>query len=546
MDNLFAALKNIQISSPDVSDIQNLNVGVSKNDLMALEILGNLNSNDTIMGIVSKIQGNSATILINNEVSVTANLNADITLTEGNPVLFEVGKDKGNSVTLRPLFTNVSNLNLADAAIKEAELPMNEKSYAMLSSMIDKGLSIDKDSVTNLYRTVQNNPEIPVNEIVSLKATGLPVNNENIMKFDAVVNFEAKISDSISSIIDEIPREMENLFENDYDSFNKLTDSLLSENNVSNEDGLKDGDSNKVLLSDNSLFEKNIGVSDEKSTLVEDKLSEILKQSADDGKEVIASRLPDEKPTEFIKEVFTGKFEGIKTLDEVLKLSEKILKDDTLPKEIKDLVIKSDLFKNSLKDKLSKEWLLEPSEFKNSKSVEERMDKMIKFCTQLTENLSNDFKGSETLTNSINNFKENLNFLENLNNLTPYIQIPMRLGNEANTGDLYVYAKKKNLLENSDNLSALLRLDMKNLGPIEVYVKLSKSKNLSTDFMFESEESLLFVEKNINLLNERLEKIGYNVKNSFNTGKSVTKIFDNDGIKKEGDVINLYKFDVRA
>lgn len=546
MDNLFAALKNIQISSPDVSDIQNVNVGVSKNDLMALEILGNLNSNDTIMGIVSKIQGNSATILINNEVSVTANLNADITLTEGNPVLFEVGKDKGNSVTLRPLFTNVSNLNLADAAIKEAELPMNEKSYAMLSSMIDKGLSIDKDSVTNLYRTVQNNPEIPVNEIVSLKATGLPVNNENIMKFDAVVNFEAKISDSISSIIDEIPREMENLFENDYDSFNKLTDSLLSENNVSNEEGLKDGASNKVLLSDNSLFEKNIGVSDEKSTLVEDKLSEILKQSADDGKEVIASRLPDEKPTEFIKEVFTGKFDGIKTSDEVLKLSQKILKDDTLPKEIKDLVIKSDLFKNSLKDKLSKEWLLEPSEFKNSKSVEERMDKIIKFCTQLTENLSNDFKGSETLTNSINNFKENLNFLENLNNLTPYIQIPMRLGNEANTGDLYVYAKKKNLLENSDNLSALLRLDMKNLGPVEVYVKLSKSKNLSTDFTFESEESLLFVEKNINLLNERLEKIGYNVKNSFNTGKSVTKIFDNDGSKKDEDVINLYKFDVRA
>lgn len=546
MDNLFAALKNILISSPDVSDIQNVNVGVSKNDLMALEILGNLNSNDTIMGIVSKIQGNSATILINNEVSVTANLNADITLTEGNPVLFEVGKDKGNSVTLRPLFTNVSNLNLADAAIKEAELPMNEKSYAMLSSMIDKGLSIDKDSVTNLYRTVQNNPEIPVNEIVSLKATGLPVNNENIMKFDAVVNFEAKISDSISSIIDEIPREMENLFENDYDSFNKLTDSLLSENNVSNEEGLKDGASKKVLLSDNSFFEKNIGASDEKSTLGEDKLSEILKQSSDDGKEVIASRLPDEKPTEFIKEVFTGKFDGIKTSDEVLKLSEKILKDDTLPKEIKDLVIKSDLFKNSLKDKLSKEWLLEPSEFKNSKSVEERMDKMIRFCTQLTENLSNDFKGSETLTNSINNFKENLNFLENLNNLTPYIQIPMRLGNEANTGDLYVYAKKKNLLENSDNLSALLRLDMKNLGPVEVYVKLSKSKNLSTDFTFESEESLLLVEKNINLLNERLEKIGYNVKNSFNTGKSVAKIFDNDGIKKDGDVINLYKFDVRA
>lgn len=552
MDNLFAALKNIQTPSVQGADIQNVNVGISKNDLMALEILGNLGTNDTITGIVSKIQGNSATIIINGNVNIEANLDADIPLKEGNPVLFEVEKDKGNSVTLRPLFTNVSNLNLADAALKEAEIPMNEKSYTMLSSMIEKGLPIDKESVTSLYRSVVQNPEVPVNEIVTMKSIGLPVTNDNIMRFDSIVNFESKISDSISYVIDEIPKELENLIESDYDSFMKLSESILSddlkkaENLSSNENPLiENAVNNEIETAGNES-----GIIDNKMTLENVLDKEVLKSEGGEitenkafNKEDIIEVGNEQKLSALF---FKNDSKDIKDNAEVLNLAKNILSDENVSKEDKEIVVKSDVFKNALKDKLSKEWLIEPSDFKNSKSVNEHFEKILKVCENITETMGNELRNSETLTNTVNNFRENLNFLDNLNNFAPYIQIPMRMGEEANTGDLYVYAKKKNLLENSDNLTALLRLDMKNLGPMEVYVRLNSGKNLTTDFTFESEESLIFIEKNIDVLNNRLEKIGYNIKNSFNTKKTAPPIFKDDKPKKDSDVINLYKFDVRA
>ena len=71
----------------------------------------------------------------------------------------------------------------------------------------------------------------------------------------------------------------------------------------------------------------------------------------------------------------------------------------------------------------------------------------------------------------------------------------------------------------------MLHLDMEHLGPIDVYVKLNK-KNVSTNFVLESEELLDFVYAHIDELNRRLEQLGYsahfemkvseNVKDEFN------------------------------
>lgn len=99
-----------------------------------------------------------------------------------------------------------------------------------------------------------------------------------------------------------------------------------------------------------------------------------------------------------------------------------------------------------------------------------------------------------------------------------------------------------------ENISAVLRLDMQYLGMMEVYVRLNNSTNVSTDFTFENEETLDFVEEHIDMLNERLEKLGYKVSNSFNTKAFRNDILSGDDDSKEdkGDPISFYRFDVRA
>ena len=69
-------------------------------------------------------------------------------------------------------------------------------------------MGIDKETVTQAYRAIVANPNVATEEIVRMKQIGLELTNDNIAKFDAVYNFENKISDSINSLINQIPLEL--------------------------------------------------------------------------------------------------------------------------------------------------------------------------------------------------------------------------------------------------------------------------------------------------------------------------------------------------
>ena len=79
------------------------------------------------------------------------------------------------------------------------------------------------------------------------------------------------------------------------------------------------------------------------------------------------------------------------------------------------------------------------------------------------------------------------------------------------------------------------------------YVKLNSSKNLSTDFTLPDEDTLIFIEKHIDMLNERLEKLGFNVTNTFNTKSTAPEVLlDEEDNSDKKDAIGFYRFDVRA
>ena len=235
-------------------------------------------------------------------------------------------------------------------------------------------------------------------------------------------------------------------------------------------------------------------------------------------------------------------------LEELLKTFDSILKDENISDESKKALIKSDLFKNSLTDKFSEKWLLEPAELKDSESLNNHYNKVMENTDKILDQMQNTFKGNENLTQSVNSFRENVQFLQTLNDLTPYVQLPVLLNNRSNTGDLYVYANKKNLLEHPDNISACLRLDMKNLGRVEVYVRLNTGKNLSMDYTLQDDVTLKFIEDHIDILDEKLQKLGFTVNNKFNTKSVAPEVLleeeNNESEKK--DTIGFYRFDVRA
>ncbi len=587
MDNINTGYMNINsvINSRRVDALrEGLNL-----DKAGLELLREMSSGDTFRGEVVDIAGNTATISIGEDARITANIDTNVNLSVGQSVLFEVNTDSDNLVSLRTLFTNIANENIANNALTQANIPINATSLALVSTLMEEGMSIDKDSLALLYRNIVSNPEVQANEIIRMKQIGLELTSDNIARFDAVMNFESKISDSINTVINQIPLELAAKADTDLSAAIKMASDFidastegktevsvsLGELGLSNENLLSEGNEEGVFAQGKEVPVKEVIVENEENqtanhqtvkNIISDIENDTLlsKGEIDSIKSNLSSvELSEQisltnkdfdnlsnmisKDNAFGNEILNKLSNGEKIdLEELLRTFDSILKDESVPDELKKDLIKSELFKDSLTDKFSEKWLLEPNEIKDSESLNNHYNKVLENTDKIIESMQNTFKGSEALTQSVNGFRENVQFLQTLNDLTPYVQLPVLLNNRSNTGDLYVYANKRNLLANQDNISAALRLDMKNLGRVEVYVKLSPGKNLSTDFTLPDEDTLKFIENHIDMLNEKLEGLGFKVTYSFNTKNNGMQVLMDEESEEKKDAIGLYRFDVRA
>ena len=146
---------------------------------------------------------------------------------------------------------------------------------------------------------------------------------------------------------------------------------------------------------------------------------------------------------------------------------------------------------------------------------------------------------------------QNIDFLQQLNQAYTYVQLPLRLQQGDAHGDLYVYTNKRNLAAKDGQISALLHLDMEHLGPVDVYVAM-QSERVSTRFYVQDDEMLDFLEQHMDLLNERLQKRGYNC--SFSMQIRDEKAKPESGLhgllagddNQQTRSIAQYAFDVRA
>lgn len=213
-------------------------------------------------------------------------------------------------------------------------------------------------------------------------------------------------------------------------------------------------------------------------------------------------------------------------------------------------IFSSDGFNKLVKDTLKDQWLLEPKDVSSKETVENFYQRLNSQAKELTQTLTNTLGTESKVAQSATNLQNNIDFMNELNHLFNYIQLPLKMSESDAHGDLYVYSNGKKKFEQGDTVSAILHLDMDNLGPVDVYVKM-KDNNVKTNFYVADEEILDLIEEHLDMLTERLQKRGYNVqaKMMLHTDKDtdgedapVDEMFD---INKM-DIISVTSFDARA
>lgn len=199
-------------------------------------------------------------------------------------------------------------------------------------------------------------------------------------------------------------------------------------------------------------------------------------------------------------------------------------------------------------DEIKKQWSLSPDDVKNKNNVSDFYQKIytqVKGIQQMMQNISPEFQESLTGT-GLSSVKNNIDFMQMLNGIFPYIQIPFSANGFQGNGELYVYTKKDELKRHPHQLTVLLHLSLEHLGNLNIHI----TKNgmiLENKFYIEDDQSKRLLKKNINLLTEKLQDLGYSVTNEFMKSELKPDLV-NDFIaqKQPATSIKRYTFDIRA
>ena len=242
----------------------------------------------------------------------------------------------------------------------------------------------------------------------------------------------------------------------------------------------------------------------------------------------------------------------------MLKLTDEFIKaykDDPalfdkgmLKADIKKL-FSSPEFKNTVAEAMKNNLSLTPEQVSSKTEVMNLYNRLDAQVKDLTAMLNQIARPESQMMMDLGQMNQNLDFMNQMNQTMQYIQLPLKMAGGEATGDLYVYSDKKSLARQDGTVSALLHLDMKYLGKMDIYTAINAANSVSTKFYLEDDSMIDFIAEHIDSLNERLEKRGYSVRSELKTRDDLKNTGGGERPMKDptsANTISLQSFDVRA
>lgn len=502
----------------------------------------------TLRGEVVSREGNNAQIRLLQDVLVDAKVDADIRLELGQNITFQV-KNNGQTLNLSPLFTNMATEGTVLKALDMASLPVNENTVAMTKQLMDAGLPIDKNTLQQIWHESNAFPDAEILDLVNLHKVELPVTEENITQMASYRNLTHQLTAGIAETGESLTNMLQGLVESgDIEQAATIYSEVL--------ELLAFEDAAGETVTGQQQTEGPLPGPGVDVTVTPEEAEQMpVKPSATAPEAVPGQKTIIEEPTETAPDNGQTIKEnpGAEKTQEAPQLQnlQKLLKQGL---ETKDIPLLRSILHNSkvaeLPAKLlADRWSIKPEDVESPEKVEElyqKLGKQLKGVSNLLE--ENGQRGSSAYQN-VTNLSQNVDFLQQINQTYAYIQLPLHLRQgEHKTGELFVYTNKKNLARKDGQVSALLHLDMEHLGPLDVYVALKDTK-VSTKFYVQNDAILDYLEANMDVLTERLQKRGYDCKceTTLRTELQQTAQAMTPLLKTEGSVpVAQYAFDVRT
>ena len=528
---------------------------------------------EIVKGEVTDLRSNEVTIRLNDGQTLHAKLNTAMELSIGQKADFFVQETNDVLITLKLLSDGDTSFteSAIDKALEASGLPKSVHAVSIVRSLLTAGLPANKEMIQKMMQYSASNKDVELSTLTTLLKHNLPVTKENATQLQAYRNFEHRLLGQAVTLTTALTEAFQ--FDTVPSSFTEgLLTHFFAESSASAEglpsfgqpsasaEGLPSfgqpfaGEAVSSGLQYPSFPEQptepssvqsvsvasvntNQALSEEfcplKSFLTDkeyQKLESILDSPALEGTEFFELKQDLTNGTLTANKLFSA-------ISTVKGHSEKITS-----------LFKEEPFLSSLLGKtLLNRFVLTPEELTKDNAIEDFYTHAMKDLAKLTELSSGQDSSAamKTVADTASKMQENIQFMNSLNHIFPYVQLPLRLTEQLTHGELYVYTKKKDLSAKNREVSILLHLDMDALGPTDIHITLLQ-KNVTAKFYLNEPDACELITGQLPTFADALQKKGYTLNASVTKRTKEPDIVNDFMDSGEAVPMKRFIFDIRA
>ncbi len=441
-------------------------------------------------GQITDITAQDVTILLDNQQLLHARMGEAVELSIGQQLLFQVKEHQGDQVIIRPMEPQGETEQNAAAmkALAANGLTASERNVGIANALMEAGMPLDRAHMQKVMQQAVRFPEADVKQLVAMNRLELPVTEETIRQYAQYTKQEHQLSGQIGKAVQSFLGETEGILQNQTPSELQVWNQQLTELFGWKPEMETESIDSKVAST---------GTEQSKQGPAEPAVSRQLSEAV---RQLLAEAgLSEEQIRQAVKpQKTTGQF--LTQLTQMLQQAP--------DQEAVSRFMKSGSYLQLLEKGIQEEWTLDPKTMKEPQEIDRLYQKLFEQSEKLSEQLKQFGGNGSSYQEQSGNMRENLQFMQQLNQQFVYAQLPMRMNEQDANSELYVYANRKKLQQGKDGVKVLLHLDMPHLGSTDILVRL-KDKKLHADFTMADETAVSLVADNMEELAQKLTKKGY-------------------------------------
>lgn len=552
--------------------------------------LSSLQTGNVFEGTVTDISDGQVLLTLANGEKISARLEGQIQLRLNQAMFFEVKSNTQTQIAIKPYLNGDSSNPTLLKALMQAGMGVTTDNLEMVRTMMEEQLPIDKNSLNQMMRQLAMFPKAAPSVIAQMNKLGIPVTEANVQQFSNYKADTAAIMKELENVLEQLPKSIAG----EGDTAGQMTaknmqlmDILFGGETI--EQSQDAGAKAQELLAKTADGSVTIKSGEQQAADIAKELQQILStaedgmqqtsaagegiQQADAAKQAEGRQMPaatqgslgeilgkegaasleqqlkaletDGKQVLFDK---NGNLNTGMSAEEFLKNLNQLFKENEFPqKEALFKLFSGKEYQTIFKKAVENQWYLEPQETGSKETVEKLYNRLQTQMNRLDEFIKQAGSGTEGLQKAVADVRGNIEFMNQINQIYNFVQLPLKMNGQNVNSELYVYTNKKNPRDMDGELSAFLHLDMDYLGSTDISVKM-KGTAVKTNFYMADDASYELILAHAEELAERLENKGYQCQIEV---KSEEKDMDfvEDFLKHDmpsAGKVYRYSFDVRA